>query len=113
MNPKDILQEIRTALEGRPGQPIVLGVCRTLARRWGHETWKVRLVAMVLALLWTLPAVAAYVIAGFALAETEPRTRGFFAGLAVLMRETAQKIFAALGRLFEAGAGGPHRHSGC
>ncbi|MEJ8569183.1 PspC domain-containing protein [Elongatibacter sediminis] len=95
-----ILQEIREALEGRPGQPLVLGVCQTLAERWGHEAWRIRLAVLIGCLIWTLPTLAAYVIAGFALSKTERRTRDFFSGLAVLARETTRKVTDALGRLF-------------
>ncbi len=104
MTANGILQEIKEALNGRPGQPIVLGVCRTLARRWGHEVWKVRLAVLIAGLIWSLPVLAAYIVAGFAMKETEHRTRGFFSGLAVLAREWAGKLFDALGRVFDGGS---------
>jgi phage shock protein PspC (stress-responsive transcriptional regulator) len=50
MSTDRIMQEIREALEGRPGQPIVLGVCNTVAQKMGWETWCVRLATIVLAL---------------------------------------------------------------
>ena len=105
MTANGILQEIREALNGRPGQPIVLGVCRTLANRFHLEVWKVRLAAIVLGLVWSLPVLLAYVVAGIALTETERRTRDFFSGLAVVLREAAGRATAALGRLFEQDSG--------
>lgn len=106
MTANGIMQEIKEALNGRPGQPIVLGVCNTLSARMGREPWCVRLAAIVLGVFWTIPALAAYIILGFTLTETEHRTRGFFSGLGVLARETAEKAFEALGRIF-----GPDRPS--
>ena len=91
-----IFNEIRESLNGRPGQPIVFGVCRALAERFDKEPWVFRLAAIALALFWTLPAVAAYIIVGFALKETEDRTRRFFSGLAVIIRESVQKIAQGL-----------------
>ena len=91
-----IFNEIRESLNGRPGQPIVFGVCRALAERFDKEPWVFRLAAIALALFWTLPAVAAYIIVGFALKETEDRTRRFFSGLAVIIRESVQKIAEGL-----------------
>jgi len=92
MTTDTIIQEIRQALEGRPGQPIVLGVANAVAVRMGWETWCVRVAIIVLALFFTGFTLVAYVIAGFMLKETEARTRGFFAGLAVIAREWTGKI---------------------
>ena len=97
---ESIFQEIKQALNGRPGQPIVLGVCKTLAARINKEVWCVRLALIVLGLFWTLPIVAAYVVLGFVLPDTEDRTRGFFTGLGITARETAERVFASLGRIF-------------
>lgn len=101
MTATEILHEIKAALNGRPGQPIVLGVCSATSARFGFEPWVVRLIVIVAGLIWTLPVLVAYVIAGFALPETVRRTRDFFTGLAILARETAAKVTAALGRPFE------------
>ena len=103
MTAESIFQEIKQALNGRPGQPIVLGVCKTLAARIGQEVWCVRLAVIVLGVFWTLPIVAAYVVLGFVLPETEDRARGFFTGLGITARETAEKVFASLGRIFSPG----------
>lgn len=87
-----IFEQIRESLNGQPGQPIVLGVCKSLAERFEKEPWVFRLVAIVLTLFWTVPAIAAYVILGFVLSETEVRTRQFFSGLAVIIRENVEKF---------------------
>ena len=100
MCPDNVCNEIRDSLNGRPGQPIVFGVCRSLADRFGQEPWIFRLVAIVMTLFWTLPAIAAYIILGFALSETEQRTRRFFSGLAVIIREGVEKFAGFLRDLF-------------
>jgi phage shock protein PspC (stress-responsive transcriptional regulator) len=96
MTTNDVIAEIRESLNGRPGQPIVFGVCRSLAERFGQEPWVYRAAAILLALFYTLPVVAAYIVLGFALKETESRTRRFFSGLAVLIREWAEKLADSL-----------------
>ena len=83
-------------MNGRPGQPIVFGVCRALAERFDKEPWVFRLAAVLLILFWTLPALAAYIVLGFALNETEDRTRRFFSGLGVIIREWVDKCAAWL-----------------
>lgn len=105
MTAESTFHEIKQALSGRPGQPIVLGVCQALAVRFKQETWRVRGVTIILGLFWPLPVLAAYLVLGFVLPETEQRSRGFFSGLAILVRETAEKVFAALGGLFGSGPG--------
>ena len=100
MTAESVFSQIRESLNGRPGQPIVFGVCKALADRFEKEPWVFRLVAIVLALFWTLPAVALYVILGFVLKETEVRTRQFFSGLLVIAREGIDKFAASLRRAF-------------
>lgn len=96
MSAESVFDQIRESLNGRPGQPIVLGVCQALAQRFEKEVWIFRLVAIGLILFWALPGLAAYIILGFVLSETEERTRKFFSGLAVLARESIQKIAESL-----------------
>jgi phage shock protein PspC (stress-responsive transcriptional regulator) len=91
MSADNVIREIRESLNGRPGQPIVFGVCRALAERFGKEPWSLRLAASLLGLFWTVPALAAYIIAGLVMAETEDRTRRFFTGLAVVIRENVER----------------------
>ena len=104
MSADNVINEIRDSLNGRPGQPIVFGVCKALADKFGKEPWLFRLAAIILTLFWTLPAVAAYIIVGFALSETEDRTRKFFSGLAVIVRDLVQKFAESLRDMF-----GPER----
>jgi phage shock protein PspC (stress-responsive transcriptional regulator) len=104
MSADNVINEIRDSLNGRPGQPIVFGVCKALADKFGKEPWLFRLAAIILTLFWTLPAVAAYIIVGFALSETEDRTRKFFSGLAVIVRDLVQKLAESLRDMF-----GPER----
>ena len=110
MTAECIIHEIKQALNGRPGQAMVLGVCQTLAARIRKEVWTVRLAAIVLAMFWAFPIVAAYIVLGFLLPETENRTRGFFTGLGIVARETAEKIFASLGRMFGSDTGSDSRY---
>ena len=105
MSAESVFDQIRESLNGRPGQPIVLGVCQTLAQRYDKEVWIFRLVAIVLTLFWSLPAVAAYIILGFVLSETEERTRKFFSGLAVIIREGVQKGAESLRDIFQPAKG--------
>jgi phage shock protein PspC (stress-responsive transcriptional regulator) len=91
MSQESVINEIRESLNGRPGQPIVFGVCNALAEQFGKEPWVFRLAAIVLALFWSLPALAAYIIAGLVMKETELRTRTFFSGLTVIIRENVER----------------------
>lgn len=104
MSADNVINEIRDSLNGRPGQPIVFGVCKALSDKSGKEPWLFRLAAIILTLFWTLPAVAAYIVLGFALNETEDRTRKFFSGLAVIVRDLVQKFAESLRGMF-----GPER----
>ena len=96
MSADSVIAEIRESLNGRPGQPIVFGVCNALSQRFGKEPWIFRLATIVLTLFWTLPTIAAYIVVGLALKETEDRTRRFFSGLVVVIREGVEKLAAAL-----------------
>ena len=105
MSADNVINEIRDSLNGRPGQPIVFGVCRTLADKFDQEPWVFRAAAIVLGLFFTVFTLVAYVVLGFALNETEHRTRRFFSGLTVLIREWTEKLADALRSVF----GGPER----
>lgn len=98
MTADSIILEIKQALAGRPGQPMVLGVCQAFAVRYKQEAWGVRLATLIVGAIWTLPTLAAYILLGFLLSETENRTRGFFSGLGVVLRESSEKVFGSLGR---------------
>ena len=108
MSAESVLDQIKESLEGRPGQPMVLGVCRALADRFDQEVWLVRAITIVLAVFWTFPRLVAYIIRGFALKETEDRSRRFFCGLGIVIREFAEKVFGGLRDLFN---GDDHRRS--
>jgi len=112
MSSENVIQEIREALNGRPGQPIVFGVCKTLADRFGQEPWLFRLAAIVVTLFWALPGLAAYIIAGLVMKETELRTRKFFSGLVVLIREKVEEGAAWLRDSCRGGCGRDYRHGG-
>lgn len=100
MKQDETVENIKSALNGRPGQPIVFGVCKALAARCGCEPWITRGAAIVLGLVWTLPALAAYILLGLFMKETEARTRGFFSGLTVLIREWTEKFIKGSRRTF-------------
>lgn len=108
MSSENVINEIRESLNGRPGQPIVFGVCKALSDRFGMEPWIVRLVAILLTLFWALPALAAYIVAGLVMKETEDRTRRFFSGLAIIIRERVDQGAAWL----RGSCRGTHRHRG-
>ncbi|MGH8035509.1 MAG: PspC domain-containing protein [Lysobacterales bacterium] len=100
MKRDSIFEEIRQALSGRPGQALVFGVCQALATRFGRQAWQVRLATLILALVWTTPILAVYVILGFLMPETENRSRDFFTGAGIMAREFAGRIAGSLGNLF-------------
>jgi phage shock protein PspC (stress-responsive transcriptional regulator) len=91
MSSENVINEIRESLNGRPGQPIVFGVCKSLSDRTGKEPWIFRLAAILITLFWPLAGLAAYIIAGLVMKETEERTRKFFSGLVIVIREHVDK----------------------
>jgi phage shock protein PspC (stress-responsive transcriptional regulator) len=91
MSSDNVINEIRESLNGRPGQPIVFGVCKSLADRTGKEPWMFRLAAILITLFWPLAGLAIYIIAGVVMRETEERTRKFFSGLLIIVRENVEK----------------------
>jgi phage shock protein PspC (stress-responsive transcriptional regulator) len=110
MSSENVINEIRESLNGRPGQPIVFGVCNALAERFGKEPWTFRLAVIVLTLFWPLAGLAGYIIAGIVMKETEVRTRTFFSGLVIVVRENVEKGAAWLRDCCSAeGRGGYHR----
>ncbi len=101
MRDRDTIEDIKNALNGRPGQPIVFGVCRALAARCGCEPWVTRAATILLGLIFTVPVLAAYIVLGFCLKETEHRTRGFFSGLKVIIQEWIDKLARTSRRAFD------------
>jgi phage shock protein PspC (stress-responsive transcriptional regulator) len=103
-------ENIKKALNGRPGQPIVFGVCKALAARFECETWVTRLIAIIVGVFWTIPALITYILLGLFLKETEDRTRGFFSGLGVMFREWTEKFTRNSERDYHSeGYRGPYR----
>jgi phage shock protein PspC (stress-responsive transcriptional regulator) len=100
MSEQCVFDQVKESLNGRPDQPIVFGVCQALSKRYKQAPWVFRLAAIVLTLIWTIPALAVYIVLSLVLTETEMRTRKFFSGLAVVVREQVEKLPASLRSLF-------------
>jgi phage shock protein PspC (stress-responsive transcriptional regulator) len=103
MAQNDFLDSVRDNLNGRPGQPMLFGVCRTLAEKTGLETWLVRVAAILLVLFFTFPTVVAYVLLGLFMDETADRTRGIFQGLFLTLQEGVEKVVDGIGDVFRSG----------
>lgn len=112
MSSENVINEIRESLNGRPGQPIVFGVCKSLADRFDKEPWIFRLAAILMILLWPPAGLAAYIIAGLVMQETEARTRKFFSGLLIIVRENVEKAAACLRGCCQTSASRSHRGTG-
>ena len=100
MQADTFFESIKRNLNGEPGQPIVLGVCKTLAARFNQEVWLIRLAAIVLGVFYTFATVVAYVLCGLFMAETSDRTRSLFEGLGIYFREFTQKVADLFNSLF-------------
>ena len=100
MNTENLFEGIKENLNGRPGQPIVLGVCSVLANRLEQEVWIFRAVAIVLGVFFTFATLAVYILLGLFMKETEVRTRGLFQGLGVWARESSEKLVVFFRELF-------------
>jgi phage shock protein PspC (stress-responsive transcriptional regulator) len=94
MQENTFFESIKRNLNGEPGQPIVLGVCKTLAARFGQEVWLIRLAAIVLGVFYTFIALVAYILLGLFMAETADRTKSLFEGLGIWFRELTNKVAA-------------------
>ena len=92
MNTENLFDSIKENLNGRPGQPIVLGVCKTLAERFDREVWIFRAAAIVLGVFFTFATLAGYLLLGLFMKETEDRTKGVFRGLGIWCRESCDKL---------------------
>lgn len=103
MAQNDFLDSVRDNLNGRPGQPMLFGVCRTLAEKFGMETWLVRVAAIVLGVFFTGPTVVAYILFGLFMDETAERTRGIFQGLFLTLQEAVEKVVDGISDLFRPG----------
>jgi len=92
MQEDSFFESIKRNLNGEPGQPIVLGVCKTLAARFNQEVWLIRLAAIVLGVFYTFAALVAYILLGLFMAETADRTKSLFEGLGIWFRELTEKV---------------------
>ncbi len=103
MAQNDLLDSVRENLNGRPGQPMLFGVCRTLAEKTGQEPWLIRVAAILLVLFFTWPTLVAYVLLGLFMDETADRTRGIFQGLFLTLQEGVEKVVDGIGDVFRSG----------
>jgi phage shock protein PspC (stress-responsive transcriptional regulator) len=100
MQSETFFESLKRNLNGEPGQPIVLGVCKTLAARFDQEVWLIRLAAIVLGVFYTFATLAAYILLGLFMNETSGRTRSLFEGLAIWFREMLEKAAVKFNELF-------------
>ena len=92
MQSETFFESIKRNLNGEPGQPIVLGVCKTLAKRFGQEVWLIRLATIVLGVFYTFVTLVAYILLGLFLEETSERSKSVFQGLGIWFREFTDKV---------------------
>lgn len=100
MATEDIFERIKDNLNGRPGQPMLFGVCKALAARMGSEAWLVRAIAIIALVFLTLPTVLTYIVLALVLDETSERTQGAFKGLFITLREWADRLLSGARHLF-------------
>lgn len=82
-----LLDDGKKALQGRPGQPLLLGVCAALARRLDMEAWLVRVGVILLFVLFNLVTLVVYLVLALVLEETAERSRKIFHGLWMTIKE--------------------------
>ena len=91
MQENTFFDSIKENLNGEPGKPIVLGVCKTLAARFNQEVWLIRLAAIVLGVFYSFITLAGYILLGLFMDETSSRTKSLFEGLGIWFREFTEK----------------------
>jgi len=101
MQNETFFDSIKRNLNGAPGQPIVLGVCKTLAARLDQEVWLIRLAAIVLGVFYSFITLVVYVLLGLIMSETSNRTKSLFEGLGIWFRELTEKV----GKMFDNACG--------
>ena len=107
MQDETFFDSIKKNLNGEPGQPIVLGVCKTLAARFNQEVWLIRLAAIVLGVFYSFVTLVVYILLGLFMEETSHRTKSLFEGIGIWFREFTEKVAE------KCSCGGPnHRSSG-
>jgi len=107
MQDKPFFTSLKENLNGQPGQPMVLGVCKTLAQRFELEVWFVRLATLVLGAFFTFATLVAYILLGLFMEETGARTKSLFEGLGIWFRELTEKVANLCS---PAGRGNARRH---
>ena len=97
MQDETFFDSIKRNLNGEPGQPIVLGVCKTLAARFNQEVWLIRLAAIVLGVFYSFITLVVYILLGLFLEETSHRTKSLFEGIGIWFREFTDKVAEKFG----------------
>jgi len=92
MQDETFFDSIKKNLNGEPGQPIVLGVCKTLAARFNQEVWLIRLAAIVLGVFYSFITLVVYILLGLFMEETSRRTKSLFEGIGIWFREFTEKV---------------------
>ncbi len=92
MQDETFFDSIKKNLNGEPGQPIVLGVCRTLAARFNQEVWLIRLAAIVLGVFYSFVTLVVYILLGLFMEETSHRSKSLFEGLGIWFQEFTDKV---------------------
>lgn len=100
MSTDNLFEDIKENLNGREGQPIVLGVCSVLATKFDQEVWIFRAAAIVLGVFFTFVTLAAYILLGVLMKETEERTKGIFKGLGIWCQEACDTLAELFRDLF-------------
>ena len=103
MQDENFFDSIKRNLNGEPGQPIVLGVCKTLAARFNQEVWLIRLAAIVLGVFYSFITLVAYILLGLFMEETSHRTKSLFEGLGIWFREFTDKVGKQFNSTFGSG----------
>jgi phage shock protein PspC (stress-responsive transcriptional regulator) len=92
MQDETFFDSLKRNLNGEPGQPIVLGVCKTLAARFNQEVWLIRLAAIVLGVFYSFITLVIYVLLGLFMEETSHRSKSLFEGIGIWFREFTEKV---------------------
>ena len=100
MQENTFFESIKENLNGEPGKPIVLGVCKTLAARFGQEVWLIRLAAIVLGVFYSFVTLVVYILLGLFMEETSHRSKSLFEGLGIWFRELTEKVASCCNDVF-------------
>ena len=92
MQNETFFESVKRNLNGEPGQPIVLGVCKTLAARFNQEVWLIRLAAIALGVFYSFATLVVYILLGLFMEETSHRTKSLFEGIGIWFREFTEKV---------------------